>query len=537
VEIFLKNKMKNSIELSLILILFFLVQTGSSQSIQDVLTIKNDSDVYWYTGVVEHGHFMPIKRSYEADLYGNNYGNQIQPLLLSNKGDVIWCNSPIKINITQNNVIVKSHNNEIVKYNKAGNTLKEAYRFVVENYFSCSGKLPDNDLFLKPQYNTWIELLYNQNQKDILNYADCIIKNNFPTGVLMIDDNWQEDYGKWNFHPGRFSDPKKMIEELHDKGFKVMLWICPFISPDNDVYRELAKNGWLLKDGNSLPKMIRWWNGVSAVLDFTNPDALTWFKSQLNVLIFEYKVDGFKFDAGDPRFYLDVKGYKNISPNEHTELYAKIGLDYPLNEYRANWKMACQPLANRIRDKDHSWEDLKTLVPNMIVAGLMGYPYSCPDMIGGGNSDSFLNGAKIDQELIIRSAQCHALMPMMQFSVAPWRILDSIQLKIVKKAVRIREDHIGYIINVVNESKKDCSPVLRSMEYSFPNSGYEKNNNQFMIGEDLLVAPILDKRCKVHKILIPKGKWKGYNGKIYQGPESCELSVELSDLPYFERIK
>lgn len=529
--------MKNSFELSLILILLFLVQIGRSQSIQDVLTINNDSTVFWYTGVIEHGYLMPIKSDYEADLYGNNYGNQIQPLLLSTKGDVIWCNAPIKISITKSNVVVKSHNNEIVKYNKAGNTLKEAYKFADENYFSCSGKLPDKDLFLKPQYNTWIELMYNQNQKDILNYANGIIKNNFPPGVFMIDDNWQEDYGKWNFHPGRFPDPQKMIKELHDKGFKVMLWICPFISPDNDVFRELETKSMLLKDETGMPKMIKWWNGFSGVLDFTNPDAVTWFKSQLNFLMNKFNVDGFKFDAGDPRFYVDAKGYINISPNEHTKLFAKIGLDYPLNEYRANWKMAGQPLANRLRDKNHSWNDLKMLIPNMITAGLMGYSYSCPDMIGGGNSDSFLDGAKIDQELIVRSAQCHALMPMMQFSVAPWRILDSIQLEAVKKAVRIRENHIDYLMKVVNESKEFCLPILCSMEYLFPNSGYEKINNQFMIGEDLLVAPILEKRCIVQKILIPIGNWKGYDGKIYQGPKSYELSVELSDLPFFERIK
>ena len=51
----------------------------------------------------------------------------------------------------------------------------------------------------------------------------------------------------------------------------------------------------------------------------------------------------------------------------------------------------------------------------MLVAGLLGYPFSCPDMVGGGEFSSFLDGAQMDQNLIVRSAQCHALMPMMQF--------------------------------------------------------------------------------------------------------------------------
>ncbi len=57
---------------------------------------------------------------------------------------------------------------------------------------------------------------------------------------------------------------------------------------------------------------------------------------------------------------------------------------------------------------------------------VMGYSYTCPDMIGGGEFGSFLNSKTIDEELVVRSAQVHALMPMMQFSVAPWRVLSKI---------------------------------------------------------------------------------------------------------------
>ena len=62
----------------------------------------------------------------------------------------------------------------------------------------------------------------------------------------------------------------------------------------------------------------------------------------------------------------------------------------------------------------------------MTTAGLLGFAYTCPDMIGGGEFNSFLNikEGELDEELIVRSCQIHAMMPMMQFSVAPWRILN-----------------------------------------------------------------------------------------------------------------
>ena len=133
-----------------------------------------------------------------------------------------------------------------------GKTLREAREFASGNFFPASGKMPDELLFSEPQYNTWIELTYNQNQEDVLKYAHAIIDNGFPPGVFMIDDTWQEDYGLWDFHPGRFPDPKKMMDELHKMGFKVMVWVCPFVSPDQAlIVREIMKGkGFLLQKEN-----------------------------------------------------------------------------------------------------------------------------------------------------------------------------------------------------------------------------------------------------------------------------------------------
>ena len=143
----------------------------------------------------------------------------------------------------------------------------------------------------------------------------------------------------------------------------------------------------------------------------------------------QYGVDGFKFDAGDIGHYNDptLEFYDKAATSvDMCEYWAKIGLDFPFNEYRAGWKMGGQALVQRLGDKDYSWNAVGLLIPDMIAAGLLGYAYACPDMIGGGQFGSFLgvDQTKLDQELIVRSCQVHTLMPMMQFSVAPWRILD-----------------------------------------------------------------------------------------------------------------
>ncbi|MCY1721831.1 glycoside hydrolase family 31 protein [Prolixibacteraceae bacterium Z1-6] len=516
-----------------------------------LLAQNNTDEKLWWAGITSQGHLMPVSNTYKANTIDNTYGNQAQPLLLSNKGDVIWSEEPFEFKIENNEVTILQAKGEIIK-TKVGTTLKSGYMYASETYFPPQGKLPNELLIAKPQYNTWIELMYDQNQTDVLKYAHDIIDNGFPPGVLMIDDNWQEDYGKWNFHPGRFPNPKAMMEELHNLGFKVMLWVCPFVSPDCDVYRNLASKGaFLVNDlgqkqnntmptvdlrNNAKPEIVSWWNGFSAVLDLSNPVAEKWFKSQLDFLQKEYGVDGFKFDAGDARYYKNGRSKGNASANDQATLFGEIGLSYPLNEYRAMWKMGGQPLVQRLRDKAHNWNDLQKLVPSMLLQGIMGYYFNCPDLIGGGEFTSFLRSAKIDQELIVRSAQCHALMPMMQFSVAPWRILDDTHFEAVKRAVEIRRKYVDYILDEAKKTAQTGEPTIRSLEYAYPNSGYGKINQQFLIGDKLLVAPIVEKGITELKVYLPEGKWKAFNGKTYKGDKQIIIPVGINDIPYFEKL-
>jgi alpha-glucosidase len=530
------KKMKKFTVTLLAAFLLFQISSGQQSDSSDSLTIKTDKSVLWWAGVVNDGYRMPFTKPYKAD-FKSNYGNQVQPLMLSNKGEVIWSEHSYSINYTPEEIKIKGKPGTI-KYHKAGETLKDAYYFASSTYFPPSDKMPDKLLFTSPQYNTWIELVYNQNQKDIMKYAKSILANGFPAGVLMIDDNWQEDYGKLNFHPGRFPNPRQMIDSLHLMGFKVMVWICPFISPDCDVYRNLAKSKYLVTDKTGRPAIVRWWNGASGLLDLTNPKAFEWFKSQLNILTNEYGVDGFKLDAGDFEFYENINSYKpDATPQEHSELYGKIGLAYPLNEYRAMWKMGGQPLVERLRDKSHGFEDLQLLIPNMLSAGLMGYYFSCPDLIGGGEFTSFQNLEKMDQESIVRSAQVHALMPMMQFSVAPWRVLDAAHFDAVKKAVQIREKYKDYILELAVNASKTGEPIVKPLEFNYPGKGYATVTDQFLLGDKIIVAPVVEKGALTRKVVIPEGRWLSFDGTVIKGPKTIEVSVKLNDLPYYEKIK
>ncbi|MGB2471794.1 MAG: glycoside hydrolase family 31 protein [Flavobacteriaceae bacterium] len=526
----------------------FFFANGISQQAKNIQLDFLEGE-YWWAGLSSLGYQTPIDQnsSFSFDLWGDNKGNQAQPLLLSSKGRYIWSEEPINVNINNGLINVSVRDGEILS-GKSGKNLRTAYEFVVENFFPPNGKIPDELLFTQPQYNTWIELTYDQNEEDILKYASAIIDNGYPPGVIMIDDNWQDNYGSWDFSPKRFSDPKGMIDKLHKMGFKVMLWICPFVSPDSEIFRKLAREGMLILDRERTYEVnwtntqenaaiIRWWNGASACLDLSNPKTQKWFKDRLDYLIQEYGVDGFKFDAGDARFYRDnIVSFKDGIPNDHSTYFAEIGLEYSLNEYRASWKMAGLPLAQRLRDKRHLWEDLRKLIPDQMSQSVMGYAYTCPDMIGGGEYGSFRELSTIDEELIVRSAQVHALMPMMQFSVAPWRILSSENQEICLQMAKLHEKMGDHILDLAHQAAKSGEPIVKPMELAFPGNGFETIIDQFVLGDDIIVTPVLEKGSRSRTVILPNGRWKDENGKIYKGNREIKIEVPLKRLPYFTKV-
>lgn len=520
-------------------------------NIAETLELDVLESEYWWGGLSTVGHEMPydISSNVSHNMYGNNLGNQAQPLLISSMGRYVWSEEPISYTFSDGKITVSTHSGEI-QSGKAGDTLRDVYAHVSSTYFPSNGLIPDELLFTAPQYNTWIELMYDQNQEDILTYAEAIIANGYPPGVLMIDDNWQEDYGTWEFSARRFSDPKAMMKRLHELGFKVMLWICPFVSADSTDFRFLAEEGMLHLDpqktqnilwANTRNKaaIIRWWNGASALLDLSNPKTMAWFRERLNYLVDEYGVDGFKFDAGDANFYKGgIESFTQVSsPNEHSAYFAELGLHFPLNEYRASWRMAGLPLAQRLRDKGHEWADLAKLIPDQMSQSMMGYAYTCPDMIGGGEYRSFLSTDTIDQELVVRSAQVHALMPMMQFSVAPWRILSEENAAICLEMAKLHEKYGDYFLRLAREASQTGEPIVKPMAYAFPGQGYEMVKDQFVLGSDIIVAPVVWQGARERSVYLPEGDWRAEDGTVYQGGGSIRIDVPLERLPYFKRIR
>ena len=172
----------------------------------------------------------------------------------------------------------------------------------------------------------------------------------------------------------------------------------------------------------------------------------------------------------------------------------------------------------------------------MLATGLIGYPFVCPDMVGGGSWTSFLPGSPFSQELFVRSAQVQALSPMMQISASPWRVLDAEHQALFLAAVRLRQKFAADIVALAKRAAKDGEPMMRSLEYAYPGRGYAKIMDEFLMGENLLVAPVVEKGATSRKAVIPPGRWLGDDGVEVEGPTEIVVNAPLKRLPYFKRI-
>ena len=507
---------------------------------------------YWWGGLISEAEKMPYdcETVFKTDLERDKI-TQAAPLYLSSKGRYIWCEESFVIEFNKGHVIAES-DYEILLV-EAGKTLREAYIGAMKNHFPFKeGIYTPREFYEHPQFNTWMELIKEQKQDEIIKYAEEVIEHGYKPGIFIIDGGWQQRQGTWEADPQMLYDPKKLADRLHELGFIVMIWVSPFINPEGktflDLYinyavegqadKHLLKHKHMVRHKDGDVAIQKWWSGFSAIYNFTSEADREHMAKQLAHLMDDYGFDGFKFDGGSykPQSFLrgtDFLG--DYTPSQLNNAWMEFASSYKYHEVKDSWKQCGKPIIQRLFDKLHSWDKngLNCLIPHGCFIGLIGSPFVCPDMIGSGSWTAFLSG-NFDEELFIRMAECSALFPMMQFSSLPWRHLSENAQKICKNMAELHERMYPEIEKILTNTEKTGEPMIRSMEYMYPNHGYERINTQFMLGENILVAPVVTKGEVVKEVYIPEGTWIEQNtNQAYVGPCKAMVDAPIERLPWF----
>ena len=507
---------------------------------------------YWWGGTIVGSDKMPFDRNtvFSIDLLWEKR-TQTAPFFLSSKGRYLWSEEPFRISFDKGEITVESEYEVMLE--TGGSTLREAYLTAMRKYFPFEKNIhTPREFYQHPMFNTWMELIKNQNEHDIVAYAREVVENGYTPGLLIIDGGWQKCQGTWEFDPEKVSDPRGMFKALHDLGFQVLIWASPFMCSEGDTFLRLystrsseAVSGQLnynhlLRNKDGDVSIQHWWSGYSAILNFLLPDDCAFMDAQLSRLM-EYGADGFKFDGGSYRPDAFINGnefYGGFTHSQLNEAWIRYGSKYRLHEFKDTWKAGGKPVIQRLWDKNHRWQGngLDCLIPNGIFAGLIGSPFLCPDMVGGGEWTAFVYGDH-DEELFVRMAQASALFPMMQFSSLPWRHLSERGVRLCREMAELHERMYPEIERALTHSEQTGEPIVRSLEYEFPGCGYERVNDQFMMGDRILAAPVVEQGAAVRRVQLPPGRWTDWRGQTWEGGQSVDFAVTLEDLPWFVKAE
>ena len=291
---------------------------------------------------------------------------------------------------------------------------------------------------------------------------------------------------------------------------------------------------------------------MASYVDFTNPQAVNWWSQRLEDLRATYGIDSFKFDAGEsnwlPSSILLNEGIPREQwPATFTTSYVKsIASKFGrMIEVRVGLRTQSLPTWVRMLDKDSRWgfdNGLKTLVTTLLQMSLSGYPFVLPDMIGGnGYGDNPLDESDIpSRELYIRWLQANVFMPSMQFSFVPW-LYDQEVVAHTQEMINLRDRHADLIVSLAKNVVETGEPINRPIWWvadSRDETAFSIED-QFMLGDDILVAPVLEEGARSRDIYLPKGQWRDAStDQIYQGPMwLTDYKVDLFSLPYFARLE
>jgi len=494
-------------------------------------TVSKLPGEFWWGGQTARSTDMPFEEGFEADLT-EDQGAQVQTLLLSNKGRYIWSEKPFSFKVDKYDIILSGDDGYVI--GQEGKTLASAQQYAAETFLPQGNKAPYRMVSQLPQYDLKIELGKGLNQANVLAFANRLIEEGYPAGIFRFGDSWNKYNGDFSFDGDKFPDAVKMIRELHDLNFQVVVDVAPFISPDSEVFRSLHEDSdAFLKDvlDPEEVKIIRWEKGYSALLDLSKSDVQMWLKGKINRVKKNYGVDGFNFLGGDLDHFSDVMAEESSDPQTLAIEYAKIGLSQRISFLGPGAQMGGYPLVRSLPTQELSWKSLSQTVDAVVLQGIMGYPYSHVSFY----RDNSNPRDSMDQDLIVRAAQLQAFMPSMSALPIPTTLLDEEHKAAYKKALALRSELGNEITKLANRAAASGTPVIQSMEYAFPDKGYVDIHDQFMLGKDYFVAPIVEANQTKKEITIPKGNWLASDGKVYIGPTKQTFKVAIDDVLYFRK--
>lgn len=352
-------------------------------------------------------------------------------------------------------------------------------------------------------------------------------------GVDACDFSWDEDL---------WPDPEGMFADFKARGFKVDLWINPYLPEGQPIYAEAAEKGYLARSTKGGWARQEFGEPVG-VVDLTNPAAKAWWQEHLKKLL-RMGAAAVKPDYGD-RVAEDALFYNGKTGREmhnlFIHLYAEAAFEAVKEVHGWNiiWRRPGYIGTQRYPgtwagDTQVTWQGMQGALRGGLSAGFSGEAFWSHD-IGG------FVGAQPSPELYIRWAQFGLLSPLARFHGntprEPWHYGET-ALNVVRHYAELRYRLMPYLKAAAGETITSGVPILRHTHLEFPREPHaETLDDQYLLGPDLLIGPVLKTGATSRSLYFPEGLWRRLEdpSQTVHGPRFCEVSAPLEQIPVFVR--
>ena len=461
---------------------------------------------------------------------------------------------------------------------------------IIDRYTSLSGR---PELPPKWAFGPWISANEWNSQDMVTATLDAADANGIPISVLVLEQ-WADEatfyvwhgaqympasgdkflsYADFTFAP-EWPDPKAMVANIHNRGVRVVLWQIPafkeiFVSPTphyptqappqliNDK-QYAAQQHYVAAAGNAPYRTpVHSWFGDSMIPDFTNPAAVQWWNSKRAYLVTEVGIDGFKCDGGEMVFgrhttFADGhtgttmhNGYPAWYLRAYSQLLAAThGTDYVLFS-RAGTAGAQALSLYWAGDQLSTFDAFAAAIRAGLTTGASGIPFWSWDLAG-------FAGPIPDSELYQRATAMATFAPVMQLHSqwadppasaerTPWHVAqvdgDPSIIDTFRTYACVRMNLLPYLYSEAKRASLSGTPLMRAMEVEFPaDQQAAGQQTQYMLGPNLLVAPVITAGASTWELYVPTGEWHDlWNSGAWTGPSMKQYGVPVNAIPVYSR--
>ena len=423
---------------------------------------------------------------------------------------------------------------------------------VVSEYTELTGRTPLPQLWtLGYQQCRWS---YAPKER-LMEVAKAFREKDIPCDTLYLDIDYMDGYRVFTWDNNKFDNPKEILNELKNIGFKVVTIIDPGVKVDKGykIYDEGLKEGYFATDKDRIVYKNKVWPGDSVYPDFMSSKTRKWWAENQKIMM-DYGVSGIWNDMNEPASFNgplpdDVEFNNDGTIVTHKEIHNVYGhmmgkatyegIKEATNKRPFVVTRACYAGTQKYStvwtgDNQSTWEHLRMSLPMLMNLGLSGMAF-CGTDVGGFGHDC-------TGELLSRWVQVGAFTPLFRNHAAmgtrdqePWAF-DKTTEDINRKYIKLRYKLLPYLYDMMYKCEDSGAPIIRPLLFNYQNdrNTYEIND-EFIFGDSILVAPVVEQGARQRLVYLPQGdNWIDYwTGEEHKGGKYIIKEAPLDICPIY----